>query len=88
MRLFLAVFLLLPLEKFAQSSLDYLNSLPEEIRDQILEEPDLNKVEIENSLNDTDKENNEENIVVKEPFYGYSFFKKFSDTNAPVLDIP
>lgn len=95
MRLFLAVFLLLPLEKFAQSSLDYLNSLPEEIRDQILEEPDLNIVEIENSLNDTenslndtDKENNEENIVVEEPFYGYSFFKKFSDTNAPVLDIP
>ena len=88
MRLFLAVFLLLPLENFAQSSLDYLNSLPEEIRDQILEEPDLDIVEIENSLNDTDKENNEENIVVEEPFYGYSFFKKFSDTNAPVLDIP
>tara|TARA_B100000123_G_scaffold272575_1_gene256012 strand:- start:91 stop:2403 length:2313 start_codon:yes stop_codon:yes gene_type:complete len=89
MRFFLVIFLLLPLEKFAQSSLDYFNSLPEEIRNQVLvEEADFETVQIENSLSDDEEDNKEEDVLVEEPFYGYNFFKKFSDTNTPVLDIP
>ena len=88
MRFFLVICLLLPLEKFAQSSLDYFNSLPEDIRNQVLvEEADFETVQIENSLNDVE-DNKEEDKFVEEPFYGYNFFKKFSDTNTPVLDIP
>ena len=83
MRFFLALLLLLPLNNFAQSSLDYFNSLPEEIQNQIIEgESNFETLEIEDSLSDEAEE------LVKEPFYGYNFFNKSSETNMPVLDIP
>ena len=83
MRFFLALLLLLPLNNFAQSSLDYFNSLPEEIQNQITEgESNFETLQIEDSLSDEAEE------LVKEPFYGYNFFNKSSETNMPVLDIP
>ena len=72
MRFFLALLLLLPLNNFAQSSLDYFNSLPEEIQNQITEgESNFETLQIEDTLSDEAEE------LVKEPFYGYNFFNKF-----------
>ena len=88
MKYFFVLLVSLPLFSSAQSSLDYLNSLPEEIRNQIIEnEPETETLQIEDSLNNVEEEIDEEKYL-EEPFYGYNFFKKSSDTNMPVLDIP
>ena len=88
MKYFFVLLVSLPLFSSAQNSLDYFNSLPEEIRNQIIEnEPETETLQIEDSLNNVEEEIEEEKYL-EEPFYGYNFFKKSSDTNMPVLDIP
>ncbi len=88
MRFFLALVLFLPFSSFAQSSLEYFNSLPEEIQNQITEgERDFETLQTEDSFN-KEEEIKEEEEIVEEPFFGYNFFNKSSETNAPVLDIP
>tara|TARA_Y100000992_G_scaffold81395_1_gene51798 strand:+ start:4769 stop:7123 length:2355 start_codon:yes stop_codon:yes gene_type:complete len=88
MRFFLALVLFLPFNSFAQSSLEYFNSLPEEIQNQITEgERDFETLQIEDSFIE-EEEIKEEEEIVEEPFFGYNFFNKSSETNAPVLDIP
>ncbi len=70
-------------------SLKYLNNLPEEIRNQIMQDEfNSDSLQIEDNLNDEDQEIEYEEVVIEEPYFGYGFFKKSSNTNAPVLDIP
>lgn len=88
MRFFFALALFLPFNSTAQSSLEYFNSLPEEIQNQITEsERDFETIQVEDSFTE-EEEINEEGEVAEEPFFGYNFFNKSSETNAPVLDIP
>ena len=88
MRFFFVLALLLPFNNFAQSSLEYFNSLPEEIQNQITEGGgDFETLQIEDSFSE-EEEITEEEEIFKEPFFGYNFFNKSSETNAPVLDIP
>ena len=86
MRFFFPLILLLSLYNSAQS-LDYFNSLPDELKNQILiEENNSESIKIEDNLKDV--ENKDDENISQEPFFGYDFFRKFSETNTPVLDIP
>mgnify|MGYP001204791412 CR=1 FL=1 len=91
--LLLTLILLISQNLFAQSSLEFFNSLPDEVKEQILadEENDFNPVEIQDSLySETENDNNEEEQPKEklEAFFGYSFFNKSSITNTPILDLP
>ena len=91
--LLLTLILLISQNLFAQSSLEFFNSLPDEVREQILadEENDFNPVEIQDSLySETENDNNEEEKPKEklEVFFGYNFFNKSSVTNTPILDLP
>ena len=76
-----------------QEDIDLFNSLPQDIRDQILEErglADRPSVEIENSL-----EGNESTEALKDEIdtegtkiFGLDFFDFKATTTAPLLDIP
>ena len=62
--------------------------MPEEIQNQITEGGgDFETLQIEDSFSE-EEEITEEEEIFKEPFFGYNFFNKSSETNAPVLDIP
>ena len=88
----LLLILFLSQNLLAQSSLEFFNSLPSEVQEQILkdEDNDYSSIEIQDSLNselETSNDEEEPNEKV-EFFFGYNFFNKSSVTNTPILDLP
>lgn len=90
--LFLFLILFLSQNLLAQSSLEFFNSLPREVQEQILkdEENEYSSIEIQDSLNSELETSNEEEEPKEkvEFFFGYNFFNKSSVTNTPILDLP
>lgn len=89
------LFLILSLNFAGQSALDYLDSLPEDIRmqfeNQLPDEGQTNVLTIEDNLTSNNLENNLEDMdenQEEEPFFGYNFFETNAETNTPILDIP
>ena len=86
-KLYLAIFI--SFFSTAQSTtLSFLDSVPEELRDEFVNNNELQEesLEIEDNLQQLDTE--ELTIAIEEPFFGYSFFETSSETNLPVLDLP
>ena len=82
------LFLILSLNFAGQSALDYLDSLPEDIRmqfeNQLPDEGQTNVLTIEDNLTSNNLENNLEDMdenQEEEPFFGYNFFETNAETN-------
>ncbi len=75
---------------FPQSSLELIDSLPEELRDEFLQEQSnsINEIEAEDNLSLDNLQKNISNDEVQQPFFGYSFFESSNTTTTPILDIP
>ena len=74
------------------TSLNYLNGLPDDVRSQILNaststSPASEAIEIEDNLETTKLEDTIESENQSSPIFGFDFFLSNNDTNAPVLDL-
>tara|TARA_X000000950_G_scaffold289203_1_gene410769 strand:+ start:25085 stop:27568 length:2484 start_codon:yes stop_codon:yes gene_type:complete len=97
MKIIKVFFLLISFVVHAQenlnTSLNYLNGLPDDVRSQILNaststSPASEAIEIEDNLETTKLEDTIESENQSSPIFGFDFFLSNNDTNAPVLDIP
>jgi len=91
MRLFILFFIsIFSLKLLSQVSLDYLESLPEEIKNEFIQQESNNdkKIDIEDNLSDQNETKQNPHYSEEEFFFGYNFFKKQSETNTPILDVP
>ena len=75
---------------FPQSSLELIDSLPEELRDEFLQEQSnlVQEIEAEDNLTLDIVDKNITDNNEQQPFYGYSFFESSNTTSTPILDIP
>ncbi len=80
-------------QEITLSNLEYINSLPEDVRNKILSDdknfPSYTESEliVTDNLSKNDNENLNEGLK-KDQKFGFSFFNSESMTNAPILDIP
>lgn len=91
------ILILLFLSCFAlsQSSLELIESLPEELKNEILdgEIEEVDQISIEDNLTSNNDQETVESIDESidesiEPFFGYTFFESANITSTPILDIP
>ena len=77
-------------QEFSNENLEYINSLPEELRDEFLQERlnSANEIETEDNITFDNSQKNESIDDVQQPFFGYSFFESSNTTSTPILDIP
>lgn len=80
-------------QEITLSSLEYINSLPEDIRNKILSKDNNFPSNAESELIVTDNLSKDDDVNINEGLdndkkFGFSFFNSESVTNAPILDIP